>query len=127
MYAFTDDKSKWNVGTWYYLQIARQNFVAGIISSDSEVQQKFPDKFVFKYDISNWAGMRSVCGGYGVPALIWDTLRYGTDGVYGLGELTEDEQEDAAIVEDVFFQNENLYIITSVQPINTICVRFKGA
>lgn len=127
MYGFTDDKSKWRLGTWMWINISRQLFTPGIVSEDSEIAARFPDKFVFKMEITN-GNLKQMCAEVKNPALVWDVIHddLGTHRIYGLYELTEDEQEDAVLLENVFFQNNYLYFIAKAQPAGVINVRIKG-
>lgn len=126
MYGVTGDKSQWNLGNWTYLGCNRYLFIAGVCSTDAEIVARFPDKFVYKAPLSGWPYMQQVCGEVQNPSIIWDVIHY--DGnAYGLYDLTEDEQEDAAIIEDVYFQNEYVYIVAKEAPLKKVFLRFKGA
>ena len=135
MYAFRNDKSQWNLGDWNKFWVGTTDFIPGVASDDSVIRERFPDKFVCKYDIQSAGGdaglfLKSVCEGIENPALLWAVLHNTTNthlGVYGLYELTEEEQEDAIIIEDVFFQNEYIYIVASERPIYYIWLAIKGA
>lgn len=128
MYGISEDKSQWNLGDWTYLGCERYYFIPGVSSDDSEVVARFPNKFVYKAPLSGWPYMQQVCGEVGNPALAWDVIHYDSSTyAYGLYDLTEDEQEDAAIIEDVYFQNEFLYIVAKEMPIKKVFIRFKGA
>lgn len=128
MYGIAEDKSQWNIGNWTYLGCNRYSFVPGVISGDAEVVARFPDKFVYKAPLSGWPYMQRVCGEVLNPSIIWDVIHYDqSTNAYGLYDLTEDEQEDAAIIEDVYFANEYVYIVAKEMPIKKVFIRFKGA
>lgn len=128
MYAINRDKSYYDLGVWYWINISRQLFEPGIASADAEIAARFPNKFVYKHPVTNGT-IKLMCAETRNPALIWDMIHddLGSHRAYGLYELTEDEQEDAALLENVFFQNNYIYFIAKEQPAGVINVRIKGA
>lgn len=134
MYGFNNDKSKWNLGEWGKFWAARTDFIPGIASEDANIREKFPTKYVYKYNVTtNSAGdtaIKMACQGVQNPSILWAVLHNVSNahsGVFGLYELTEDEQEDANIIEDVFFQNEYIYVVATEQPNGYMWFAIKGA
>lgn len=126
MNGFTEDKSKWNLGT---CTTALMNFLSreGIqpgIKLDDEFANSFPDKYVcILKDFSNKGAkdLAQILGETNNPALVWD-MQGGNTG------LTEDQQEIVSCIENVFFQNLKIYIIFKKYPTTlSLTLRFKGA
>lgn len=128
MYAINDDKSFFNLGAWAVMQCERTDFVPGITLSDATLASKLKNKFVKTRSVSGFPIAVAICQGITEPCPWWDVIHHDVStGYFGPVNLTEDEQEDAAVIENVFFSNDNIYIVASEQPINRVYVRFKGA
>ena len=134
MYGITEDKSQWNLGLWITVLLNRSDFGPGIGVSDPMIAEKCARKYVAQY-LFNTSGtvyhvLEQICGEYTKPALIWDVVHQNNDGTgygHGLENLTEREQEDAAIIEDVYFKNEQLYVVAKEMPLGKVLIRIKGA
>lgn len=127
MYAINEDKSFFNLGAWAVMALARESFVPGITLSDTSLKAALKNKFVRVFPVSGWPIAELVCKQITQPCVIWDVIHYDSSTTYfGAYELTEEEQENASLIEDVFFSNDNIYIVATKQPINKVYVRFKG-
>ena len=126
MYATNEDKSLFNLGTWGVIQIPRNYFTPGIALLNETQAEQLKNKLVYIRPVSNWAFGKLVCQGITQPCLTWDVIHSngGTD-YFGLMELTEEEQEDAMKITDVFFSNDNIYVVADSQPNKTVYIRFK--
>ena len=123
MYGFTEDKSKWNLGSWNYIFLNSNGWSAGIESSDSNIATNYADKWIYEQDMSSTPYFAQALGEVPNPALIWDVV--GT--VYGMTPMLELQQEIYADIEDVFFQNQKIYVVANSR-INLGCnLRVKGA
>lgn len=121
MYGFTDDKSKWNLGSYSAVRVNYLLFKPGIASEDYNVYHYFPDKYVAAIDVEE-TELLQVLGESKEPTLIWEVIN--TEN----GDLTETQSENAAKIDTVFFQNEKIYIVLNQAPIGgVIDFIFKGA
>lgn len=128
MYAFTEDKSLFNLGEWAVMTIERNTFAPGITLQDATMAEQLKNKLVRVFPISGWLFARLICQGVTEPCPVWDVIHSnGAYDYYGVADLTEDEQEDAIKIEAVFFSNDNIYIVANSQPDNTVRIRFKPA
>lgn len=126
MNGFTEDKSKWNLGTCtdaLMNMFSREGIQPGI-RLDDEFANQFPDKYVCILKDFDYRGARDIAQVLGEskdPALVWD-IQGGNTG------LTEDQQEIASCIENVFFQNLKIYIIFKKYPATmSLTLRLKGA
>ena len=126
MNGFTEDKSKWNLGTCTTAlmnYLSREGIQPGIRLND-EFANQFPDKYVCILEDFYSKGSRDIAQVLGEsedPALVWD-IQGGNTG------LTEDQQEIASCIENVFFQNLKIYIILKKYPATmSLTLRLKGA
>ena len=122
MYGFNDDKSKFNLGNWIIISVPDEYFLPGIASNDTVISGNFPTKYVQKINVSERLYLSQVLGGIESPTLAWEV----TD-AQGRRELTETEQENAAKISSVFFQNENIYIVADEKPYADMYILIKGA
>ena len=129
MYGFTNDKSKWNLGNYLYFLAEPDDFRVGAAFNNQVINENFPGKYVngaHKSQLS--VAIEKVLNEIDNPALIWDVAHYesGT-GITAPEELTELEQESAMFIENVFFSNDYIYVVSS-RPIKTpLAIRLKGA
>lgn len=122
MYGFTDDKSQWNLGSWNYITLNSSGWKAGIESDDSDIATKYADKWIYEHTPQT-PYFTHMLGEVGNPAIIWDVV--GT--VYGMTPMLELQQEIYSEIEDVFFQNQKIYVVANSR-INLGCnLRVKGA
>ena len=129
MYGFTNDKSKWNLGNYLYFLAQPGDFRVGAAFNNQVINENFPGKYVKGAHKSTLSGaIEKVLNEIDNPALIWDVAHYesGT-GITTPEELTELEQESAMFIENVFFSNDYIYVVSS-RPIKTpLAIRLKGA
>ena len=122
LYGFSDDKSKWNLGTWETLTISKLDVKPGLGWNDDLIASEFPYKYVSRSDAFS-EGLLQVLGASFRPVLSWEVVNYQDSET----ELTEDMQEDAAKISSVFFQNEHIYVVFNQKPNNNITLILKGA
>ena len=122
MYGFRDDKSKWNLGQWamQYVSPTSGTLKAGLEWDDNVIIATFPDKYVAK--VTPVPQLLQTLGEYPNPSLIWEVINSS-----GTKELNERQQEDAAKIIDVFFQNQNIYVILKQKLKDDIYLLIKGA
>ena len=129
MYGFTNDKSKWNLGNYLYFLAQPGEFRVGATFNNQIVNENFPGKYVKSAPaVMLSIAIENVLKEIDNPALIWDVAHYesGT-GITTPEELTELEQESAMFIENVFFSNDYIYVVSS-RPIKTpLAIRLKGA
>lgn len=128
MFAINEDKSFFNLGEWAVMTLNKGSFVPGITLSDASLAQKLANKFVNVHTTSGWGIAIAICKGITEPCPVWDVIHHDDNtSYYGPVGLTEEEQENAAVIEDVFFSNDNIYIVASEEPLDKMYIRFKGA
>lgn len=127
MYAINEDKSFFNLGSWGVISANKDNFVPGSMLSDATAAEQLADKYVYEMSISGWKWAELVCKQITEPCPFWDVIHYeaGT-GYSGIKELTEIEQENAELVDAVYFSNDNIYIALRNKPTASMYIRIKG-
>lgn len=128
MYAINEDKSFFNLGAWGVINASANSFVPGVTIDNADVQAKATNKFVSQRSVPAFAFAKIICQGITEPCPVWDVIHHDSSTNYfGLEDLTEDEQEDASVIEDVYFSNDYIYVIATEQPLSNVYIRFKGA
>ena len=127
MYAFTEDKSQWNVGNWAVLSLPKDDFKPGIESTNDNIAKNKATKYVCEIDVasSDNAYLKRILGEVLNPMLIWAEITGASS--YGFTE-NEVVETNGALIEDVYFQNQKIYVI-SKEPIsaNVYNIKIKGA
>ena len=129
MYGFTNDKSKWNLGNYTYFLAQPGDFRVGVAFNTQVINENFPGKYVKRVHKSILSlTIESILNEIDNPALIWDIAHYesGT-GISTPEELTELEQESAMFIENVFFSNDYIFVVSSRPIKTTLAIRLKGA
>lgn len=113
MYGFTEDKSRWNLGGWAVLTLYKSNFKPGIESDNANIAAYKPTKYVCEIDITNgnYKYLEAVLGETLNPMLIWAEITGGSN--YGLNDNNETVEANGALIEDVYFQNQKIYVIAN--------------
>lgn len=127
MYAINEDKSYFNLGAFGVMGLDVDSFVPGSTLSDATAAKQLAGKFVRVFPTAGWKIAELTCKAFTEPCLFWDVLHYeaGT-GYSGLKDLTEIEQENAELIDSVYFSNDNIYIVLNNMPTAKIWVRIKG-
>lgn len=127
MYAFTEDKSQWNVGNWVVLSLSQADFKPGIESTNDNIAKNKATKYVCEIDIasSDNAYLKRVLGEILNPMLIWAEVLGSSS--YGFYE-NEIVESNGALIEDVYFQNQKIYVVASgIISANVYNIKIKGA
>ena len=124
MHGFTDDKSKWNLGTWTKGIVLHSSIKPALAYDDEGIASNFPNKYIGVVSLGFAARKLSeALAAYPTPSLVWEVINRIDDGK----ELTELEQEMAAMISNVFFQNETIYVVFNKKPQEQMSFLFKGA
>lgn len=127
MYAFNEDKSFFNLGTWGIISVDKDSFVPGATLADATVAAQLAGKYVYRKTVSGFKWLELVCKQITEPCPFWDVIHYEAGTTYfGLKELTEIEQENAELVDAVYFQNDYIYIVLNNKPSASMYIRIKG-
>ncbi len=125
MHGFTEDKSQWNLGDWTVLSIPQSGFKPGIESTNDNIAKNKPTKYVCEIDISNNKYLQQVLGEVQNPMPIWGEITGGTN--YGFAD-NETVEANSELIEDVYFQNEKIYVIAKqIISTNACNIKIKGA
>lgn len=127
MYAFTEDKSQWNIGDWIVLSLPKESFKPGIESDNDNIAKNKATKYVCEIDIASSDNnyLKQVLGAVSNPMLIWAEITGGSN--YGFGE-NETVEGNGALIEDVYFQNQKIYVISKdTISANVYNIKIKGA
>jgi len=124
MHGFTDDKSKWNLGTWTEGLVQHSSIKPALAYDDEGIASNFPNKYIGVVSL-NYATRKlsEALAAYPTPSLVWEVINRIDKGK----ELTESQQEMAAMISNVFFQNETIYVVFNKKPRETMGLLFKGA
>ena len=123
MYGFTDDKSKWNLGTWANVIVVSSTIKPALACNDDKIASDFSNKYIGEVSPLAYSGLSEALTAYPTPALIWEVVNWTDKGK----ELTESGQEMAAMISNVFFQNEKIYVVFNKKPTESIHLLIKGA
>lgn len=124
MHGFTDDKSKWNLGTWTSGIVLHSSIKPALAYDDEEIASKFPNKYIGVVSLNyTTRKLSEALAAYPTPSLVWEMINISDNGK----ELTESEQEMAAMISNVFFQNETIYVVFNKKPREQMRFLFKGA
>ena len=128
MYGFTDNKSKWNLGSWGGFGVSRESFKIGALSSNNKVANAFPDKYVAEIDVSSLSiTIQCILGEVSSPiALVTETCGSIYSGT-AIIPASDDEKKGFEVIEGVYVQNQKIYFVAKSKPFKELVFVIKGA
>ena len=128
MYAFTDDKSKWNLGYWGGFAVNREAFKIGALSNNTKVANAFPDKYVAEVPVNTLnVAIQHALGESWTPLILMTETCGSITSSTAIIPVRDDEKKGFEVIEGVYSQNQTLYFVAKSKPFKELVFVIKGA